>query len=122
MANKPLTGLSARLMADQLLEEQAIHSAEAEAAKAGISLSKYLLDEKLVGANDLMQATAEEFGLPVMDLEAFDPKTCLKKLFRKNWSKNTRFSPWLNGVPGCLLLYQIPVTIRGLMKSALIPD
>ena len=72
MATKPLSGLAARLMADQLLKEEAIHQAEAEAAKAKKSLSKYLLDEKLISPNNLMLVTAEEFGLPVVDLEAFD--------------------------------------------------
>ena len=89
MATKPLSGLAARLMADQLMEEQAIHQAEADAAKAKKSLSKYLLDEKLVSPNNLMLATAEEFGLPVIDLDAFEPEAIAsdavdEKLIRKH--------------------------------------
>ena len=93
MAIKPLNGLSARLMAEQLLEEQAIHNAEAEAAKAGISLSKYLLDENLIAADDLMLATAEEFGLPFIDLEAFDPENIPKEAVQEKLVKKHKVLP-----------------------------
>ena len=93
MATKPLTGLSARLMADQLLEEQAIHNAEAEAAKAGVPLSKYLLDEQLINPNDLMLATAEEFGLPVIDLTAFDPENIPKEAVQEKLVKKHKVLP-----------------------------
>lgn len=89
MANKPLNGLAARLLADQLLDEDAIHDAEAKAAKARKSLSRYLLDEKRVAPKDLLLATAEEFGLPVIDLSAFDKEhvptdAVQEKLIRKH--------------------------------------
>lgn len=89
MANKPLTGLAARLLADQLLDEASIHQAEAAAAKAQSPLSRYLLEEKLIDAKALMLATAEEFGLPAIDLGAFDKEHIVKevvpeKLIRKH--------------------------------------
>ena len=93
MANKPLTGLAARLMADQLLDEQAIHNAEAEAGKAGISLSDYLLNENLIAPDDLMLATAEEFGLPVIDLETFDPENIPKEAVQEKLVKKHRVLP-----------------------------
>ncbi len=89
MANKPLTGLAARLLADQLMEEADIHDAEAAAAKANKPLARYLLEKKLVNGNALTLATAEEFGLPVIDLKAFDKEHLVKdvveeKLMRKH--------------------------------------
>ncbi len=89
MANKPLTGLAARLLADQLMDEAALHEAEAAAAKAQKPFSRYLLEKKLVDAKALMLATAEEFGLPVLDLSAFDKEHIAKgevqeKLIRKH--------------------------------------
>ncbi|WP_419534793.1 type IV-A pilus assembly ATPase PilB [Endozoicomonas sp.] len=83
MANKPLTGLAARLLADQLMDEAAIHEAEAAAAKANKPLSRYLLEKKLVDAKALMLATAEEFGLPVIDLSAFDKEHFAKDLVQE---------------------------------------
>ena len=89
MANKPLSGLAQRLLVDQLLDETAIHAAESQAAKQQKSLAKYLLDEKLVSPTDLMVTTAEEFGLPAIDLSAFEPEIIPKdvveeKLVRKH--------------------------------------
>lgn len=93
MANKPLSGLSARLMADQLLEEQVIHNAEAEAAKAGITLSRYLLGEKLIDTNDLMLATAEEFGVPIIDLTAFEIENIPKEAVEEKFVKKHKVLP-----------------------------
>ena len=89
MANKPLSGLAQRLLVDQLLDETAIQAAESQAAKQQKSLAKYLLDEKLVSSTDLIVATAEEFGLPALDLMAFEPELIPKdvveeKLVRKH--------------------------------------
>lgn len=80
MANKHLTGLAARLLANQLMNEVAIYRAEAVAAKAKKSLSQYLLEEGLVDANALILATAEEFGVPVIDLGAFDKEHIAKEV------------------------------------------
>lgn len=74
MANKPLSGLSQRLLVDQLLDETVLQSAESEAARQQKPLAKYLLDEKLIAPKDLAVASAEEFGLPIIDLTAFEPE------------------------------------------------
>ncbi|USE37431.1 type IV-A pilus assembly ATPase PilB [Endozoicomonas sp. SCSIO W0465] len=89
MANKPLTGLAARLLADKAMEEAALHNAEAAAAKANKPLARYLLEKKLVDGKALILAIAEEFGLPVFDLSAFDKEHLVKevveeKLIRKH--------------------------------------
>ena len=72
MANKPLTGLAARLLADQIIGESAIHQAQAAAAREQKPLARYLLEHNLVDAKALMLATGEELGLPTFDLAAFD--------------------------------------------------
>ena len=72
MANKPLTGLAARLLADQMIGESAIHQAQAAAAREQKPLARYLLENNLVDAKALMLATGEELGLPTFDLAAFD--------------------------------------------------
>ena len=74
MANKPLTGLAARLLADQIMGESAIHQAQAAAIREQKPLARYLLENNLVNAKELMQATGEELGLPTLDLAAFDPE------------------------------------------------
>ena len=80
MAIQPLTGLAARLLADQLLAEADIHAAEAAAVKAKLSLSRYLFESKRVDSKHLILAVAEEFGLPVYDLGSFEKEHLLKNL------------------------------------------
>ena len=80
MADKPLTGLAARLVVDQLIDEDAIRSAESQALKAKKPLSRYLVQENLVSAQNIAKVTAEEFGLPLLDLSAFDAENLPKDL------------------------------------------
>ncbi len=89
MANKPLTGLAARLLADQLMGESAIHQAQAAADREQKPLARYLLEHSLVDAKALMLASAEELGLPAFDLAAFDMEYIARdvvpeKLIRKH--------------------------------------
>ncbi|MRI31829.1 type IV-A pilus assembly ATPase PilB [Endozoicomonas sp. OPT23] len=80
MADKPLTGLAARLVVDQLIDEETLRSAESQALKARKPLSRYLVQEKLVSAQNIAKATAEEFGLPLLDLNAFDKENLPKEV------------------------------------------
>lgn len=89
MANKPLTGLAARLLTDQLMGESAIHQAQAAASREQKPLARYLLEQKLVDAKVLMLASAEDLGLPAFDLAAFDMEHIARdvvpeKLIRKH--------------------------------------
>ncbi len=89
MANKPLTGLAARLLTDQLMGESAIHQAQAAASREQKPLARYLLEQKLVDAKVLMLASAEDLGLPAFDLAAFDMEHVARdvvpeKLIRKH--------------------------------------
>ena len=89
MANKPLTGLAARLLTDQIMSESAIHQAQAAAIREQKPLARYLLENNLVNAKELMLATGEELGLPTLDLAAFDPEYVVRdvapeKLIRKH--------------------------------------
>ena len=89
MANKPLTGLAARLLTDQMMSESAIHQAQAAAIREQKPLARYLLENNLVNAKELMLATGEELGLPTLDLAAFDPEYVVRdvapeKLIRKH--------------------------------------
>ena len=89
MANKPLTGLAARLLADRIMDESAIHQAQAAAVREKKPLARYLLENNLVDAKALMLVTGEELGLPTLDLAAFDlehfPRDAApEKLIRKH--------------------------------------
>ena len=70
----PLTGLARKLVADRILDEQTVQEAIDKAKTESTSLQRYLIDQKLVSADVVAMASAEEFGLPVFDLSVMDPE------------------------------------------------
>jgi type IV pilus assembly protein PilB len=68
-----LPGLARRLVAEQLLTRDAALKACQDAAQEGRTLIRQLLQTQQVDSAALAQATAQEFGLPLLDLAAFDP-------------------------------------------------
>lgn len=93
MVDKPLTGLAARLVVDQLIDEKTLRSALSQATKTKQPLSSYLIREKLLSAKDISVATAEEFGMPVMDLNAFDPENVPKNLIQEKLIRKHKLIP-----------------------------
>ncbi len=114
MANKPLTGLAARLLADQVMEEADIHEAEAAAAKANKPLARYLLEKKLVNGNALILATAEEFGLPVIDLKAFDKEHLVKDVVEEKLMRKHSVLPLIKRGSHLFVAVSDPSNLQGL--------
>ena len=67
-----LTGLPRRLVQDGILDEQTIADAAGEAKAKKSGLVAYLIDNKLADAARVAVAASHEFGVPVLDLDAFD--------------------------------------------------
>ena len=70
--NLKLTGLPRRLVQDGILDEQTIADAAAEARSKKSGLVAYLVDNDLADAARVAVAASHEFGVPVLDLDAFD--------------------------------------------------
>ena len=75
MAEKPLTGLAARLVAEEYLDQQKIRSAILQAQTDEVTLSYYLVSKNLINASNLAEVTGKEFGLPVIDINTVDLST-----------------------------------------------
>jgi len=67
-----LSGLSRRLVVDGLIDESTALSAQADAKKEKLNLSQYLVSKKLIAANKLATVASNEFGIPLLDLDALD--------------------------------------------------
>lgn len=67
-----LTGLPRRLVADGLLDEATAAEAQRDAVKEKMLLVSYLVRNKKLDARAVANAAAEEFGVPVVDLDALD--------------------------------------------------
>ncbi len=75
MANA-LPGLARRLVSDNLLDIAQARSAVASAVAAGIPLVSQLVISGTVDSKTIALAAAEEFGVPLLDLAAFDLQQC----------------------------------------------
>ncbi|WP_295541195.1 type IV-A pilus assembly ATPase PilB [uncultured Thiohalocapsa sp.] len=65
-------GLAGRLIRDQLLSAQQARRAQTECSRRRQSLIRYLLAEKVVDGGRLAAAASQEFGIPLLDLDAID--------------------------------------------------
>ncbi len=75
-----ITGIARRLVQDGALDEASARAAMASATEAKVPLAQWVNDKKLVSAPQMAAANALEFGIPLLDVTAFDPKQSAIKL------------------------------------------
>jgi type IV pilus assembly protein PilB len=75
-----ITGIARRLVQDGVIDETTARNAMEQAAQAKVPLPQWFADKKLVSAAQLAAANAIEFGMPLLDVSAFDPKQNAIKL------------------------------------------
>ena len=68
----PLSGLARRLVDQQVLTADAATKAGTEARQQGLAFVSYLVQGGLADARTIAFQAAEEFGVPLLDLAAFD--------------------------------------------------
>ena len=71
LAIKP-SGLAWRLVRDQLLSEEQAENAHSEALKRRQPFVQYLVEEEHLDSRRIALAAADEFGVPLLDLDAID--------------------------------------------------
>ena len=67
-----ISGLSRRLINDGFVSEQDAATAQQEAHDNGIALTTYLVKNELVDASDLAYSASNEFGIPLLNINALD--------------------------------------------------
>lgn len=72
---KPLSGLTRRLIQDDLLDAESAEKHASAAKKEKKPLISYLVKENIVSAEAIASAAADEFGTPLFDLSAINPDT-----------------------------------------------
>lgn len=93
MADTPLNGLAVRLVVNQLVDEDAVRSAQAKAEKSSKTLFRQLIEDKQITYQQLALVTAEEFGIPVLDLTTFDPENVPKDLVNERLVRKHKVMP-----------------------------
>jgi type IV pilus assembly protein PilB len=79
-SNITLTGLARRFVSDGLLDESTAKDAFFQASQNRIPLITYLTQHKLANSSALAFSAAMEFGISVLDLDAFLPEAMPDKL------------------------------------------
>ncbi|WP_299346388.1 type IV-A pilus assembly ATPase PilB [uncultured Pseudoxanthomonas sp.] len=90
-----ITGLARRLVQDGALEESAARAAMVNAAEARIPLPQWIAEKRLVTAPQLAAANAMEFGMPLLDTQAFDPSHSAIKLVSEELLQKHQVLPLL---------------------------
>lgn len=72
MPTTRLTGLARRLVSEGHLDEPMAAAAQEAAQRKQLSLVSYVVGQQLVSARDMMRVASLEFGLPALDISAFD--------------------------------------------------
>ena len=75
-----LSGLARKLVLDGLLTEEVAASASQQALDDGIPFVSHVVGKKLAQAPQVAQAAAEEFGSPLLDIEAIEIDADITKL------------------------------------------
>src|SRR6202020_3566173 len=68
-----LGGLAQRLVQDGLLDESSMQDAIAKSKEKRVSLVTYLVTSSLASARDIAISASNEFGVPLLDLDAVAP-------------------------------------------------
>ncbi|MDA0820813.1 MAG: type IV-A pilus assembly ATPase PilB [Proteobacteria bacterium] len=68
----PLSGLARKLVADGLLDETSAQDAYRAALDNKLPFVKFLVDNKISTAKIIADAASQEFGVPLLDIEAMD--------------------------------------------------
>lgn len=75
-----ITGIARRLVLDGVLEDTAARQALATASAQKQPITTYLAEKRLVTPAQLAAANSVEFGVPLLDVSAFDPAQSAIKL------------------------------------------
>ncbi|ROR29701.1 type IV-A pilus assembly ATPase PilB [Inmirania thermothiophila] len=109
-----LPGLARRLVQDGLLPEEEARKALQQAARQRTSLVGYLVENKLVSARAIAASASQEFGLPLLDLDAMDLEVAPVKLVNERLIRQHRILPLYKRGNRLYVAVSDPTNQRGL--------
>ena len=79
-----LNGLARRLVVENIVDEITAETACAQSSKKNKTLLGWLIKNKTADLAALASAAAEEYGIPLIDIKAFDLNQAPISLFGRN--------------------------------------
>jgi len=92
-ATRNLSGLARALAQQGLVSEPDADSIQSQAASAGITFAEQFLQNKRMSAAQLAVFASRAFGVPMLDLDAFDLDQIQKELFDARMAASRRVLP-----------------------------
>jgi type IV pilus assembly protein PilB len=97
-ATTQLHGFARRLVAEGLMEEQAAHDASVQAAKKGHTILAWMIKNKSLDPEALINAASVEYGVPIIDIRSVDLSIAPVSLVDENLiEKHRAFPLYLRG-------------------------
>ena len=94
-ASVQLTGLARKLVMDGLLEEDVAAQAWEEALSEKVPFVRHAVSKNLIGAAVVAQVAAEEFGVPVLDINGIEIDGDVVKLVQEKLIRDHHALPML---------------------------
>ena len=88
-----VTGLARKLVMDGLLTEEAASKAWEEALAAKVPFVSHVVSNRLVSATAVAQVAADEFGVPVLDINSIEIDTEVTKLVQERLVRENHALP-----------------------------
>ena len=96
-----LSGLARRLVVESILDEGTADNACTESNKKNKTLLSWLIRNKTADPAALASAASDEYGIPMIDIRAFDLARHRSAWSVKRSLKNTRPCPFICGATNC---------------------
>ena len=110
----PLSGLARRLVEDGVLDADTASNAAEEARKSGISFVSFLVKNDLASARSIATSASEEFGVPLIDLAAFDLESIPRDLVKERLIRQHNALPLIKRGPRLFVAVSDPTNLQAL--------
>lgn len=112
--SQPLTGLAKRLVNDGVFSAEVAQDAVAQSRDGNQSFISYIIAHRLVSAHRAATAASEEFGLPLLDLDAFSEDSVPKELISEALVSKHRVLPLMKREGRVFVALADPTNIQAL--------
>jgi type IV pilus assembly protein PilB len=110
----PLSGLARRLVEDGVLDADTAQKASEEARKKAIPFVSHLVRNDIADARSIATSAAEEFGVPLIDLSAFDIESIPKDLVKEKLIRQHNALPLVRRGPKLFIAVSDPTNLSAL--------
>lgn len=110
----PLSGLARKLVQDGLLNDSQAHKAHSEALKKKIPFVSLVVSQNLAKSKDVAQSASDEFGVPLLDIDAIEIDPEITKLVKEKLVRQHHALPIFKRGSRLFVAVSDPTNLQGL--------